>query len=198
MAALPGAWRYRVSAGTGRPGVSILWLGEIRPWDALACCRDVKQPTTNKRPAAEILIQSSRICSDQDRINHLLPPLSVYLCLSVCLSVCMYVCLSVCPSSAKEANRGFRTRMVYLKYAIWLRCTILVQNLRNARGLKTATWPWWLSHSFCNLSRPLCHDGVGGTASATLAVKASSLKFDVALWSKCWGREWQWAVFRRS
>ena len=24
MAALPGAWRYRVSAGTGRPGVSIL------------------------------------------------------------------------------------------------------------------------------------------------------------------------------
>ena len=24
VAALPGAWRYRVSAGTGRPGVSIL------------------------------------------------------------------------------------------------------------------------------------------------------------------------------
>ena len=23
------AWRYRVSAGTGRPGVSILWLGEV-------------------------------------------------------------------------------------------------------------------------------------------------------------------------
>ena len=29
MATLPGAWRYRVSAGTGRPGVSILWLGEV-------------------------------------------------------------------------------------------------------------------------------------------------------------------------
>ena len=28
VATLPGAWRYRVSAGTGRPGVSILWLGE--------------------------------------------------------------------------------------------------------------------------------------------------------------------------
>ena len=26
---LPGAWRYRVSTGTGRPGVSILWLGEV-------------------------------------------------------------------------------------------------------------------------------------------------------------------------
>ena len=29
VATLPGAWRYRVSAGTGRPGVSILWLGEV-------------------------------------------------------------------------------------------------------------------------------------------------------------------------
>ena len=28
-ATLPGAWRYRVIAGTGWPGVSILWLGEI-------------------------------------------------------------------------------------------------------------------------------------------------------------------------
>ena len=29
VATLPGAWRYRVSAGTGPPGVSILWLGEV-------------------------------------------------------------------------------------------------------------------------------------------------------------------------
>ena len=29
VATLPGAWHYRVSAGTGRPGVSILWLGEM-------------------------------------------------------------------------------------------------------------------------------------------------------------------------
>ena len=29
VATLPGAWRYRVSAGTGRPGVGILWLGEV-------------------------------------------------------------------------------------------------------------------------------------------------------------------------
>ena len=26
---LPGAWRYRISAGTGWPSVSILWLGEM-------------------------------------------------------------------------------------------------------------------------------------------------------------------------
>ena len=65
VAALPGAWRYRVSTGTGRPVVSIIWLGEvelgsptfisvwqhvqlseqIRPWDTLACCWDVNQPT---------------------------------------------------------------------------------------------------------------------------------------------------------
>ena len=34
MATLPGAWRYRVSTGTGRPGVSILWLGEV---ESLIC-----------------------------------------------------------------------------------------------------------------------------------------------------------------
>ena len=34
MATLRGAWRYRVSAGTGRPGVSILWLGEA---ESLIC-----------------------------------------------------------------------------------------------------------------------------------------------------------------
>ena len=32
VATLPGAWHYRVSAGTGRPGVSILWLGEVESW----------------------------------------------------------------------------------------------------------------------------------------------------------------------
>ena len=61
-----GAWCYRVSTGTGRPCVSILWLGEveslicnfylsvaarkieqIRPWDTLTCCWDIKQPTNN-------------------------------------------------------------------------------------------------------------------------------------------------------
>ena len=32
VATLPGSWRYRVSAGTGRPGVSILCLGEVERW----------------------------------------------------------------------------------------------------------------------------------------------------------------------
>ena len=32
VATLPGAWRYRVSTGTGRPGVSILGLGEVERW----------------------------------------------------------------------------------------------------------------------------------------------------------------------
>ena len=34
VATLQGAWRYRVSAATGRPGVSILWLGEM---ESLIC-----------------------------------------------------------------------------------------------------------------------------------------------------------------
>ena len=71
VATLQGAGRYRVSAWTGRPDVSILWLGEveslicnlylsvaarkieqIRPWDALACCWDVKHPTNNLKEVA--------------------------------------------------------------------------------------------------------------------------------------------------
>ena len=32
VATLPGAWRYKVSAGTGRPGVSVLWLDEVESW----------------------------------------------------------------------------------------------------------------------------------------------------------------------
>ena len=63
MTTLPGAWRDRVSAGTGWPGVSIRWLGEMESWicnfylsaaarkivwadpslSKLACCWDVKQ-----------------------------------------------------------------------------------------------------------------------------------------------------------
>ena len=32
VATLPGAWRYRVSTGTGWLGVSILWVGEMESW----------------------------------------------------------------------------------------------------------------------------------------------------------------------
>ena len=32
VATLPGTWRYRVSTGTGLPGVSILRLGEVESW----------------------------------------------------------------------------------------------------------------------------------------------------------------------
>ena len=66
VATLPGAWRYRVSTGTDRPGVSILWLGEVEslicnfyvsvaarklawadpPWDKLACCWDISNQQT--------------------------------------------------------------------------------------------------------------------------------------------------------
>ena len=66
VATLPGAWYFRVNAGTDRPGVSILWLREVEslicnfylsvsalkivqicPWDTLACCWTVKQPIGN-------------------------------------------------------------------------------------------------------------------------------------------------------
>ena len=34
VATQSGAWHYRVSAGTGQPSVSILWLGEV---ESLIC-----------------------------------------------------------------------------------------------------------------------------------------------------------------
>ena len=34
VAAIQGSWHYRVSAGTGWPGISILWLGEVESWIA--------------------------------------------------------------------------------------------------------------------------------------------------------------------
>ena len=34
VATLPGTWHYRVSTGTGQPGVSILWLSEM---ESLVC-----------------------------------------------------------------------------------------------------------------------------------------------------------------
>ena len=32
VATLPGTWHYRVNTGTGQPGVSILWMGEVESW----------------------------------------------------------------------------------------------------------------------------------------------------------------------
>ena len=37
VAILPGACRYRVSAGAGWPGVSIQWLGEVESWICNFC-----------------------------------------------------------------------------------------------------------------------------------------------------------------
>ena len=46
VATLPGAWRYRVSAGTDWSGVNILWLGEIESlisdfYHSVAACADL-------------------------------------------------------------------------------------------------------------------------------------------------------------
>ena len=49
VATLPGAWCYRIITGTGWPGVSVLWLGEIARL-ICNCCLGVKmskQPTNN-------------------------------------------------------------------------------------------------------------------------------------------------------
>ena len=92
MATLPGAWRYRIRTGTGRPGVRTLWLGEvesllwnfylsvaalkteqIRAWDTLACCWDVKK--TNKQTNRQTNRQTNK---PQPSNTHL--SLALFLC----------------------------------------------------------------------------------------------------------------------
>ena len=87
VATLPGAWCRRVSAGTGWPGINILWLGDVEslicsfflsvaaqlseqiyPWDTPACCWGVKQPVS-KQPSPVLLLLVS---------TSLLPPLSPF------------------------------------------------------------------------------------------------------------------------
>ena len=82
VATLPGAWCYRVSTETGRPSVSILWLSDVeslrcnfylsvaagkieqtRPWDILACCWDVKQPTNNKFIEGQSSVRKLKNCA---------------------------------------------------------------------------------------------------------------------------------------
>ena len=63
VATLPRVWCYRVSAGAGWPGVSILWLGEL----VHLICNSV---------AACTLVSLERECR------------SVYMCVCVCVCVC--------------------------------------------------------------------------------------------------------------
>ena len=57
VATLPGAWRYRVSAGTGRPGVSILWLGEVESW----ICNFYLNVATRKIVWADLSLRYTRM-----------------------------------------------------------------------------------------------------------------------------------------
>ena len=86
VATLSGAWGYRVSAGTVWPGVSILWLGEIEslicnfylsvaahtivwadPWDTLACCWSIKQPTHYKYPSLVLFAKERETEIEKER-----------------------------------------------------------------------------------------------------------------------------------
>ena len=79
VAALPGAWRYRVSAGTSWPGVSTRWGGEVESsatsvslgqhvnvpeqicsWNTLACCGTLSNQQTSINISLTSLVGSSQ------------------------------------------------------------------------------------------------------------------------------------------
>ena len=54
VATLPGTWCYRISAGTGWPGVSILWLGEVESFDLQVLSPCGSMQTCLSRSVSEI------------------------------------------------------------------------------------------------------------------------------------------------
>ena len=80
VAILPGAWRYRVSVGTGWlytvtgwgkslicnfnlsvAACTTVWADLIHPWDTLASCLDVKQATKNNNQESGTYWQSTKV-----------------------------------------------------------------------------------------------------------------------------------------
>ena len=72
IAALPGAWYYRVSTGTGQPGVSILWLGEM---ESLICsfCLSVAAHTL---VWADPSLKYTSVLPGQNKLQPVCPPLT--------------------------------------------------------------------------------------------------------------------------
>ena len=114
VATLPCIWCYRVSAGTGWPGVSVSWLGEIanlicnlisvwqhidlseqiRPWDTLAFYCDVKQPTNSHLTLLHGSCSGQQICTPclgDLAVRH--PPQELFCCimLQAIICYCSYV-----------------------------------------------------------------------------------------------------------
>ena len=72
VAALPGAWCYRVSSGTGRPIVSILWPGEVES----LICRFYLSVAASKIVWADPSLRYTRLLlgTNQPNNKRLLPP----------------------------------------------------------------------------------------------------------------------------
>ena len=92
MATLPGARRYRVSAGTDRPGVSILWLGEVESW----ICNFYLSVAARKIVWADPSLRYTSMLLGRLATNKQTVSLSLSLSYSLSLSLCFSVCLSVC------------------------------------------------------------------------------------------------------
>ena len=94
VSTLPGAWRYRVSAGTGQPGVSILWLGEV---ESLICnfCLSV---AARKIVWADPSLRYTSMLLGRKATNQQTNPslLLISICVCVCDSSCVCVCVCVC------------------------------------------------------------------------------------------------------
>ena len=91
VATLPGAWRYRVRAGTGRPGVSILFLGKTESLQ----CNFYLSVAARKLVGGDPVSAIRKATNKQHHRVPCLMGVHAYLC--VCPSaVCSLICLSGC------------------------------------------------------------------------------------------------------
>ena len=117
VVSLPGAWRYRVSAGTGWPGVSIPLLGEVESLDMLLLAQCGSTYNCLSRSVPEIHVAGT-LSNKQTNCMCVLISLSVrhcprspclfqalFLFLSISLSILcilLKLCFCVCPSLLSE------------------------------------------------------------------------------------------------
>ena len=107
VATPPGAWRYRVSTGTGRPGVSILWLDEVERLIcnfcfSVAACKIVWADPSLRYTSLLLGSTNKQTISQQSppymllSISHLSPP---YMLLSISQQSPPYMLLSISQQS---------------------------------------------------------------------------------------------------
>ena len=99
VATLPGAWHYRVSAGTGWPGVSIVWLGEVESCICNFCLSVAAHKIVCADPSLRYTFMLLGHWATNQQTNHA----------TFSVSVCLFVCIRT-PKQQQQQNRVMQAK----------------------------------------------------------------------------------------